>query len=833
MSTWQNTIKRLTDLIIATVAVLLVLPIGAVVAATLLTESKASPIVRRPRLGREGSPFKMLTFRTTRGGGESDELTRAGVILLRTSLYKLPALLNVIAGQMSLVGPSPMRPADKADLSNGERLVQTVRPGLVSPASRAHAEAERHALGNDPAAARDMRRAALAIELSYVRRSSLRVDAGILGGRLLDAVQSPDRYRRGRRYTLAERLAAARAGPMLIDGGLAALMAIVAVGLRIDRNNIVAAAAEYWILIPFAFVIRPAGFAITGVYLRVWRYPTLRDALLVVMSLALGSLVMALAIFIVLKPWNFPGTVGFPRSAILIEFVLSLLVLGGMRLVSRMRSDIDHEETTRLRPPTKSVLIVGAGDAGATLVREMQRSSSLQLDPIGFVDDGPANAHRQLYGVPVLGVTDDIPRLVSEHGVAEIIVAVPGMPGPELRRILALGDAAGVGVRTLPSVQELLDDTVTVNRVRPVRVEDLLRRDQHDIPDGPIRTLVSGKVVLVTGAGGSIGSELCRQIAAFDATKLVLFERGETPLFYADEELRRRFPSLEVVSVLGDVTRKEEVERAFREHAPAIVLHAAAHKHVPLSEQNPGPAVLTNIRGTRIVATIAAAHGVEALIFVSTDKAVDPSSIMGATKRVGESIVRHVGETARGRFVIVRFGNVMGSQGSVLELFRQQILDGGPVTVTHPDMTRYFMTIPEAVRLILLAGAVGERGAIHVLNMGQPIRILDLARELIRLSVPAGEKDIAIVFSGLRPGEKMEEVLFAPDEERLATDYPFLLMARPTHTSRGGLETPDPGGLETDTRELESIAESGDGAATRAALLAVLQPARSAVLPEA
>jgi FlaA1/EpsC-like NDP-sugar epimerase len=301
----------------------------------------------------------------------------------------------------------------------------------------------------------------------------------------------------------------------------------------------------------------------------------------------------------------------------------------------------------------------------------------------------------------------------------------------------------------------------------------------------------------------------------------VLFERAETPLFYVDEELRRRFPGVDVAAVIGDVTDEAGVRRLFERERPQVVFHAAAQKHVPLSEGNVASTVWTNVRGTRVVAEAAARSGCEAFIFISTDKAVDPASVMGATKRIGEELVREIGASARGRFVIVRFGNVMGSQGSVLELFRQQIADGGPVTVTSPQMTRYFMTIPEAVRLILHAGAVGESGNVHVLNMGQPIRIVDLARDLIRLSSPAGAKDIQIVFSGLRPGEKLEETLFASDEEAVETGEPFLLVAR------SGRQLPSLGAVVAVARELEACAALGEETKLRVALTesALLQQA--------
>jgi FlaA1/EpsC-like NDP-sugar epimerase len=471
--------------------------------------------------------------------------------------------------------------------------------------------------------------------------------------------------------------------------------------------------------------------------------------------------------------------------------------------------------------PPRPVLIYGAGEAGAMLVREMRRNRSLRLEPVAFLDDDSAKRGHQVYGIEVLGGAEALPMAIAEREIAEVIVAMPRIGGDRLRQIVSLCEAAGTTVRTLPAVNELLDDTVSVNRVRPVRVEDLLRRESVAVPEAPMRTLVAHKTVLVTGAGGSIGSELCRQLAALGVGRLVLFERAETPLFYIDAELRRRHPDLDVAAVLADITDETAVGHVFDRERPQVVFHAAANKHVPLSEANAASAVWTNVRGTRVVGEAAVRCPVEAFIFVSTDKAVDPSSIMGATKRIGEELIQSLGASAAGRFVIVRFGNVMGSQGSVLELFRQQIADGGPVTVTHPDMTRYFMTIPEAVRLILYAGSVGRGGDVHVLNMGQPIRIVDLARDLIRLSSTAGEKDIGIIFTGLRPGEKLEEALFGADEKRVETESPFLLIARREHGRPEKL-------VSERVDALELLAARRDEDATRQALLAPEVPIRAA-----
>jgi len=826
MKPWQAAIKRLIDVVLGLVALVLLLPVMGLVALAVALDSTGPIVFGARRVGRGGREFTMWKFRSMARGADrvgpavtgayDFRVTRVGAFLRRAKLDELPQLVNVLAGQMSLVGPRPEAATYVAGWTDEERAILAFRPGVTGPTQIAYID-EEELLEGDPHAVyeSELMHAKLSVDLEYVRGYSLRRDIGIMWRTLVGVLSAGERRsnRPRRRFTLGERLASARLGPVLLDAFLAAVAASLAVGLRIDRNNIFAAVATYWVFVPLAAIIRPAGFVIAGAYLRVWRYPTVSDAALVVSSLAAGSVIMTILIFVVMQPWAFPGTVGFPRSAIIIEFLLSFIVLGGIRLASRIRQEGMEDATAPLvAGPPRPVLIYGAGEAGALLVREMRRNRALRLEPVAFLDDDRTKRGQRIYGVEVVGVASDLPLVVADREIAEVIVAMPRIGGDQLREIVALCEAAGVPVRTLPAVDELLDETVSVNRVRPVRVEDLLRREPIDIPEEPMRALVSGRTVLVTGAGGSIGSELCRQVATLGAGRLVLFERAETPLFFVDEELRRRFPGLGVSAVIGDVTDPGAVGRVFDVERPQVVFHAAAQKHVPLSEANVAATVWTNVRGTRVVAEAALRAEVDALIFISTDKAVDPSSIMGATKRIGEEMVRELGAAAGGRFVIVRFGNVMGSQGSVLELFRQQIADGGPVTVTHPDMTRYFMTIPEAVRLILHAGAVGRTGDVHVLNMGQPIRITDLARDLIRLSAPAGGRDIGVVFTGLRPGEKLEESLFAADEAAVETDSPFLLIARPG-------EGRPPGISPRDALHLEDLAASGDDGALRRVLV--------------
>jgi FlaA1/EpsC-like NDP-sugar epimerase/lipopolysaccharide/colanic/teichoic acid biosynthesis glycosyltransferase len=819
---WQAAIKRAVDLLLGIVAVVGLLPVALLISAAVLADSSGHVLYAARRVGRGGRTFTMWKFRSMARGADRQgptvtgshdyRITRVGGFLRRTKLDEIPQLINVLVGDMSLVGPRPEAPSLVERWDDEERQVLTMRPGITGPTQLAYIGEEVLLVGNpDEVYERELMHAKLAVDLEYVRNYRLQRDLAILWKTLWAVLlpQERQRNRPRRRYTLKERLASVRPGALLLDALLAALAAALAVGLRIDRNNIFAAIGAYWVFVPLAAFVRPVTLALSGAYLRVWRYPTIADVGLIVGSLGAGTVIMTLAIFFVMQPSGFPGSVGFPRTALAIEFVLSFLALGGVRLASRVRQeDVGIATDGYAAGPPRPVLIFGAGDAGAQLVREMQRNRALRLDPVAFLDEDRGKAGRRIYGVEVLGGSDLLMTVATEREVSEVIIAIPGVGGEELRRIVTICESAGIPARTLPATTELLNESVTVNKIRPVRVEDLLRRDSATIPDEQQRELVSGRAILVTGAGGSIGSEVCRQVASLGARKLVMFEHAETPLFYIDEQIRRLNPDVEAVARLGDATDDAAVERVFASERPDVVLHAAAHKHLPLSESNVASTTWTNVRGTRVVAETAARHGTGVFIFISTDKAVDPTSIMGATKRIGELIVQGVGADATGRFVIVRFGNVLGSQGSVVEVFRQQIEAGGPVTITHPAISRYFMTIPEAVRLILLSGAVGRDGDIHVLNMGRPVRIVDLAHDMIRLAAQGGDKDIRIEYTGLRPGEKLEEVLFSDAEERVDTDYEFLLVAR-----RRAASTSE--SVRDIVPELERLAQCGDEQALR------------------
>ncbi len=821
---WQAVLKRGMDLVLGLIATVVLLPAGLIIALAVVADSSGAAIYGARRVGRGGRQFTMYKFRSMAQGADQAgpgvtgaydyRITRVGAFLRRTKLDELPQLINVLKGDMSLVGPRPEAPAYVEMWTPDELEVLRVRPGVTGPAQIAYVDEEELLAAPDPDVVyeSELLHAKLAMDMEYARHYALRRDLSLLWRTVASILSASGRRsnRPRRRYTFMERVRGTSLRWVLVDAVLAGLAAGLAVGLRIDRNNIVAAVATYWVFVPLAMTIRPLGFVLSAAYMRVWRYPTIGDGALIVSSLAVGSLVMTLAIFFVLQPSGFPSAIGFPRSAIVIEFVLSLLLLGGIRVASRVRQEGLDVMPSFVGGPPKPVLIYGAGEAGAVLAREMLRNRALRLDPVGFLDDNGSKRGQRIYGVEVVGTGVDLPQVVADRHVSEVIIAMPRAAGSEVRRVVTLCEAAGVAVRTLPGVQELLDETVAVSKVRNVRLEDLLRRDPVPIPDKPLRQWLEGQTVLVTGAGGSIGSEVCRQVADLGASKIVLFEQSETPLFNIEQLLLRRHPELEVVTALADVADEQAVERVLARDRPGIVVHAAAHKHVPMSEAHVAQAVLTNVRGTRIVATAAARAGVATLVFVSTDKAVDASSVMGATKRLGEEIVRQVAGDAAGRFVIVRFGNVLGSQGSVVEIFREQIADGGPVTVTHPEMTRYFMLIPEAVRLILLAGAVGSTDSVYVLEMGAPIRIVDLARDMIRLVAMPGQ-EVKIVHTGLRPGEKMEESLFSDDEVPGPTSYGGLILAQ-----RGPQPKRD---AVAAACELERFALTGDEDRLRALLI--------------
>jgi FlaA1/EpsC-like NDP-sugar epimerase len=536
---------------------------------------------------------------------------------------------------------------------------------------------------------------------------------------------------------------------------------LTAFALRFDADIPPEYQQIMWTYLPAVLLVFGSGLWLFGIQRGLWRYVGLHDLGRILWASLAGAAVFYLVVHILL------GNTGYPRSVIILTGLLSGLYLAGIRLAVRWF----REWVQIIEPTARRVLIVGAGNAGELLARDMISDTSYNSRPVAFVDDDPVKRKMKIHGIPVLGTTSDIKVVADRVGAHEIVVAIPSASTMLKQKILAGSEGCTAPIKILPSVKRLLDDPVSLQQVRPMSLEDLLQREPIQTDRQELHPLIEGKTVLVTGAGGSIGSELCRQIAQYGPESLILFERYENSLHALLLELRAAYPHVGVLPVIGDVTVPDRVAEVFRQTGPEIVFHAAAHKHVPLMELNPKEAVRNNIWGTHIVAEAALAAGVERFVLISTDKAVNPSSVMGATKRVAEHVIQGFNRSGATKFTVVRFGNVLGSNGSVVPLFAEQIKRGGPVTVTHPEIKRFFMTIPEAVQLVLQASVMGQGGEVFVLDMGEQIRIADLARNMIVLSGLVPGKDIEIAYTGLRGGEKLYEELFEEGEEVVATAH--------------------------------------------------------------
>lgn len=554
-----------------------------------------------------------------------------------------------------------------------------------------------------------------------------------------------------------------------LHDGLALAIAFLAATLLLDVNGISAAELDA-LLAAFAVAI-PLQVTVNvffGVYHGVWRYTSLPDIQRIVSAVLAGTVGVSIA----LRAADLDAALGFR------EYLLYPLLLIVLMSLSRMafRSFKEWSLYGRGGEQGAPVMVMGAGDAAVGIVKELSRSHEWRV--VGLLDDDEKKHGRLLHGVRVIGALDDLPRFAQRLKLRHAIIAMPSVKYNVRRRVVEICKRARVSVMTAPTLNNMVPGKGSPARIRKVAVEDLMKRDAVTLDDAQLHELITGQVIMVTGAGGSIGSELCRQIAAYDPAMLVLFEMNEYAMYKVDEQLREDFPNLPVSSLVGDIKNARRVNQAMHQYSPALVFHAAAYKHVPLMEEaNAWEAVQNNVLGTHVVARAAIDYGVKKFVFVSTDKAVNPTNVMGATKRLAEMVCQALQSDAQTRFEMVRFGNVLGSAGSVIPKFQEQIDRGGPVTVTHPEMVRYFMSIPEAAQLVLQAGSMGLGGEIFVMDMGEPVKIVDLARDMIRLS-ELSEGDIRIVYTGLRPGEKLFEELLADDEHTRPTPHPKLRIAK-------------------------------------------------------
>ena len=597
-----------------------------------------------------------------------------------------------------------------------------------------------------------------------------------------------------------------------IDLSIWALAPLLAFFIRYDWtipagsfNAVVTVTALF--ILPKAAATVPFGF-----YRRSWVKVAFRDVGDIV-KLTLG---VAFAVSVLLL-WLGP-TLQIPRSIAILDGFITLFAMSGVRAAFRYwhESQLNRSVTSQRH---KNVLIIGAGEAGSLIVREMLRHPETGLQPIGFLDDDQKKTGYRIATVPVLGTVGDFSTVVGKHQVDEVLIAIPSTDGQTVRSIVERIERtqAGLKYRIMPGVYELLSGEVDISRIREVEIEDLLRRPPIELDTDAISSYITGKTVMVTGAGGSIGSELVRQICRFNPKELILFGHGENSIYKLERELDRTWPSIPYHSVIAAVQNVVRLDYIFQHYQPQVVFHTAAHKHVPLMELNPEEAIFNNVIGSKNLVTLALKYNVSHFVNISTDKAVNPTSIMGASKRMVERLVQAAARQANDDqvFASVRFGNVLGSRGSVIPVFKQQIRSGGPVTITHPDMTRYFMTIPEATQLVLQAAGQGRNGDIYILDMGEPVKILDLARDLIKLSGLEPDVDIPIVFSGKRPGEKLHEELMTFEERGASTPHSKIFVAKPAPL--------DVEALEHTVKELQEAALNSNHAQIRQHLMDYIQ----------
>jgi len=552
---------------------------------------------------------------------------------------------------------------------------------------------------------------------------------------------------------------------ILGDGAIIAVIPFIALFIRFEgvmEQQYYAMIVEY---IPIFLVVRLGVFYVFGLYNRLWRYASINEMMLICGAVTVSSIMIVLYSYAV-------GAI-LPKSVQFLSWFFTIALVGASRLVVRIMQHLRQKHADNC----SKVLIIGAGDAGAMIAREIHHRYFDTKTIIGFIDDDKYKHHQKVFGAKVLGDRQNIKGVVSEYEIDEIIIAMPSAGGSIIREIVHECKETKCQIKILPGIYEIIDGDVSVQQLRNVDVEDLLGREPVQLDLEKIAGYLKGKRVLVTGAGGSIGSELCRQISKMSPGALYLLGKGENSIYEIDRELREKYSEFMIKPIIADVRDKERIELIFADVRPQVVFHAAAHKHVPLMEAQPVEAVQNNIFGTKNVAETADKFDAERFVMVSTDKAVNPTSVMGATKRVAELVIQNLSKTSKTKFVAVRFGNVLGSRGSVIPLFKKQIAKGGPITITHPDMVRYFMTIPEASQLVLQAGSMATGGEVFVLDMGEPVKIVDMACDLIELSGLIPYKDIKIKFTGLRPGEKLFEELLTSEEGTASTKHNKIFMA--------------------------------------------------------
>ncbi|GJL63763.1 MAG: hypothetical protein NPIRA04_24170 [Nitrospirales bacterium] len=783
-------IKRSFDFLGALCALLLCSPIFVLIAVFIKLESRGPIFFSRIYVGKGFRHFFRYKFRTMiyaepQGQEQSPVVsshcfTRIGRLLRQFKLDELPQLINVLKGEMSLVGPRPEVPYYVNQFRDRYEGIIQVRPGLMDLSFLMYVD-DLTVFGtstikppvSESTYLQEVLPEKIRLANLYIEHRSFAFDLAVIAQTLLKLFGMRTvllRVRASQHHNEIEETMVfkflyrhKRVLIPILDVSLIVLANYIAFWLRFDGQISSGSYQLFTGMLPWLILIRGISFFVFRLNEGLWRYVSIWDVKKILVGVLSGSLA-----FYVLVAWILQ--VGaYPRSVYIIDAIMLIGFLVGIRVAVRLYRE--RKVISRM----KRVLVIGAGDAGAEIVREMQAHPSCTYVPIGFVDDDPAKLNKRIHGVKVLGARHDLVDLLPMLKPEEVLVALPSASAAVVRDIMTILSPFKLQIKTLPKLEDILNGHVSINQIRSLAIEDLLQRPSVNLRPEPVAQLIKGKRVFITGAGGSIGSELCRQIVGFEPEALILYERHENSLYTINSELDDHGHAKFIYPVLGDITDAQRLESTMQEYRPDIVFHAAAHKHVPLMEMNPSEAFKNNVLGTWAVADMANQYGVEHFVLISTDKAVNPSSVMGATKRAAELVIQGLAGHASTCFLTVRFGNVLGSNGSVVPRFQQQINAGGPVTVTHPEVRRYFMSIPEAVGLVLQAATLGEQGSIYLLEMGEQIKLVDLARNLIKLSGHLPDKDISIEFIGLRPGEKLQEELVGHSESTIPSSLESIL----------------------------------------------------------
>jgi len=766
-------LKRLFDVIASFIGLILLAPIFAIVAIFIKSDSSGPLFFRQERIGKGFRPFKIYKFRTMREDSGSDgtptlfqqqhRITRVGDILRKTKIDELPQLINVFKGEMSLVGPRPELKEFVHIFRSKYMKILTVRPGIKDLASLNY-QNEEEILKNSSNPKEEYITKILPekirLAMIYLDNSSLFFDINIIF-KTIFRIDFP------RLFNWSNFKFNPQGVVFFVSDSLIGFATFyMAYFLRYEWAIPAGEIEVIVYLLPIIFVCRALAYLIFRFYSRFWQYTSLGDLILIVKGSLLGSLFLIVAIFLQSNP-----PIALPRSVPIIDFILLVSMLSASRLVWRVWSERQKQIPLKKEGGIRT-LIFGAGDTGALLLKNL-RQKLPHFSVCGFVDDNPQLKNKTLMGIKVLGNRHDIPRLVSDLGVKEVLIASSHISSDSLSEIIEICSKSVVKFKMVSSVTDIVTNEIHLSKIRKIEISDLLGRDSISLDLSGIKNMILGKRVLITGAGGSIGGELCQQILEYNPSELIMLDRGENYLYELNMGLNSVSTSessnTKKYYKFCSITNKNKTESIFSQYRPQLVFHAAANKHVPLMEDNVDEAVINNIYGTKLTADISAKYGVERFVMVSTDKVIRPTSVMGTTKNIAEKYVQYMNGKSNTRFMTVRFGNVLGSKGSVIPFFQNQIENGGPVTVTHPDMTRYFMLIPEAVQLILQSAVIGEGGEIFVLEMGEPVKIVDLAYKMIRLAGYEPNKNIEVKFSGIRPGEKLYEELVNDCDEFIKT----------------------------------------------------------------